>query len=249
MINEKTFSPKYRGKTVSILFQNPNSYLNPLMKVGKQIDEVLIYHFKLTKKEAKKRAIELMEKMNLKEPELLYNYYPYELSGGMQQKVCLCIALICKPEILIVDEGTSYLDPTSKKEILTLIKFFQKEFNFTLIMISHDLNEIYSLCNKIAVMKQGQMIELGTKEEIILNPIHPCTIEILYDYLRFYENIAPFVSRFINDCSLESNLNTTMISDTHYVKGVYSVQKPDNFNKIKEKIYENIRNEQHKYLL
>lgn len=254
LINNMPFKEDLRGKTISILFQNPNSYLNPLMKIGKQIDEMLIYHFKLSKKEAKQKTIELMKKVNFSNPEKLYHYYPHEISGGMQQKVCLCIALICNPQILIIDEGTSYLDPTSKKEILTLIKQFQKEINFTLIMISHDLNEIYSMCDKIAIMRNGQMIELGSKDEIILNPIHPYTIEILCDYLRFYENIEPFVCPLMN-IDLVKVADITTISQTHYVRSHFLDKRaiipqiPDNFNKIKEKIYENLRDEKHKYIL
>ena len=253
LLNGIPFQNSMRGKIISILFQNPNSYLNPLMKIGKQIEEMLTYHNKLSKKEAKKQVIDLMNKVNLPNPDNLYNYYPYEISGGMQQKVCLCIALICKPKILIIDEGTSYLDFKSKVEILTLIKQFQKEWKFSLILISHDLNEIYTMCDNIAIMRKGHLIELGKKDEIILNPIHPYTIEILSNYLQFYDDIDSYTCPIQ---SLDDNVpaDITMISETHYVRITYlnkmhtKFNIPSNLKTIKEKTHENLRTEMFKYL-
>lgn len=243
-LNGIPFDSSFRGKKICLLFQNPNSYLNPLMKVGKQISEMLTTHLKFNKKEAKLKSIEFMKKIGLTNAEKLYNYYPYELSGGMQQKVSLCIALVCNPDILILDECSSYLDNKSKKDILSTIKELQKENNFTIIMISHDLNEIYYLCNKIAIMNDGQMIEFGTKNEILSSPLHPHTIELLYDYLRFYENIdydyyVPSTFTYIP--------NITMLSDTHYVRLpiLQTKVKPSNFDEIKERIYERLENEKH----
>ena len=246
LYNNVPFSNKLRGKVFSLMFQNPNTYLNPLMKVGKQISEMLTYHYKENKKVAKEKAIDLM-KVGLPEPEKLYNYYPYELSGGMQQRVCLCISLICKAKVLIMDESTSYLDKESEKEILKLIKEFQKEYGFILIMISHDFKLIYSMCNKIAIMRKGQMIEFGNKDEIILKPVHPYTVELLCNYLSFYKDIEAFECPLINT-ELEECPNIVNISKTHYVRSFYldhnsvKINYPKNIESIKEEIYESFRN-------
>lgn len=246
-INNKVFDTSFRGKTISLLLQNPNSYLNPLMKVGKQIAEMLIYHLKENKKIAKQKTIEMMEYVGIKNSKEVYNYLPHELSGGMQQRICLCIALICKPEILILDEATSYLDNETKQSILSLILKLKEKYNFSLIVISHDFKEIYSLCNKIAVMRKGQLIELATKDELILNPVHPYTIELLCDYLRYYENISQFTSPLL-EIELQQAPVITNISDTHFVRSWYldnrapKLDLPPHLNEIKEKVYEHIRN-------
>lgn len=247
IFNSQIFSSNLRGKVFSLIFQNPNTYLNPLMKIGKQISEMLIYHHKENKKVAKDKAIDLTKKVGLPNPEKLYNYYPYELSGGMKQKVCLCISLICKPKVLIMDESTSYLDKGSENEFLNLIKQFQKEYGFILIMISHDFKLIYSMCNKIAIMRKGQMIEFGNKDEIILTPNHPYTIELLCNYLSFYKDIENFECPLMN-MELEKCPPVTYISKTHYVISWYlgsnapNVNYPKNIEKIKEDIYESFRN-------
>lgn len=243
-LNNMPFETGFRGKKICILFQNPNTYLNPLMKVGKQISEMLIIHFKMNKKEAKLKTIKFMEKVGLFNADKIYNYYPYEISGGMQQKVCLCISLICNPDVLILDECTSYLDYNSKKEIISIIRELQKESNFTIIMISHDLNEIYSLCNKIAIMKDGQIVEFGKRDEILSSPFHHYTLELLHDYLRFYENID-----YIYPTQANSNYESkiTMISDTHYVRlqDAQISTLNNSLNEVKEKIYEYLENEKY----
>jgi len=247
LLDNQPFNLNFRGKKISIIFQNPNTYLNPLMKVGKQIEEMLTYHFKMEKKLAKEKVLSLMNKVGISNPDKIYTYYPNEISGGTQQKICLCISLICEPQILILDESTSYLDKDSKKEILDLIKRLQKENNFTLIMISHDLKEIYEACNKIAILRNGVMIEFGKKDEIVLNPSHPFTIELLIDYLSFYINTEKFTCPLMEIENIKP-ASFTMISDTHYVRNWYfdkrslPINLPNNIEKIKEKIYESLNN-------
>ena len=188
-----------------------------------------------------------MEKVGLSDAEKLYNYYPYELSGGMQQRICLCIALICEPDILILDECTSFLDSNSKTEILNVIKKIQKERNLTLIMISHDFKELYSMCNKIAIMRNGSLIELGLKDEIILNPIHPYTIELLCNFYSFHESSVYFNCPMMN-IEIDNVAPITMISDSHFVRSYYldkralKIDIPKNIKEIKEVIYEDFRN-------
>lgn len=247
LFNNEEVNENMRGKKIFLIFQNPNSYLNPLMKVGKQIDEMLIYHHKENKKIAKQKAISLMEELGVDKAKEVYNYYPHEISGGMQQRICLAIALIANPEMIILDESISYLDKQSKAEIIKLIKALQNKYKFTLIIISHDFEEIYYLCNKIAVMRNGQLIEFGSKDEIITNPIHPYTLELLCDYLRFYLNIPQF-SCPLMEIELLKVAPITYLTSTHFVRSWYldnraiEINYPFEIDKIKELIYETIRN-------
>ena len=168
-----------------------------------------------------------------------YNYYPFELSGGLQQKVCLCISLICEPKILILDESTSYLDSDCKYEILEMIKRLQNEYKFTLIMISHDFKEIYNYCDKIAIMKDGEIVEFGKKNEIILNPYHAHTIELLSLYLSYFKEVDYLL--LSNNLNKDSSLINIM-SDTHYFKGTSDKEFKSNYSKIKEDVYETLNN-------
>ena len=213
IFDNNRFNNSFRGKKIALLFQNPNSYLNPLMKVGKQIDKMAIYHLHMKKKLAKEMALSLMKEVGIANAKEIYHYYPFELSGGLQQRICLCIALICNPKILVLDECTSYLDNESKQEILNLIKRLQNKYHFSLIMISHDFKEIYSMCDNIAIMNKGEIIEIDTKDEVILNPKNSYCKELLYDYWHYNSE----------NCSLNSS------SELDY-------------EKIKESIYENLRN-------
>lgn len=236
--DNKPFTKDLRGKVFSLVFQNPNTYLNPLMKIGKQISEMLVYHYKESKKNAKNKTIELMSKVKLPNPEKLYNYYPFQLSGGMKQKVCLCIALICKCEVLIMDESTSYLDKNSEQEILEIVKEFQKEYKFTLIIISHDFKLIYSMCNKIAIMEEGEIVEFGTKEEVVFSFMHPHTLELLCTYLNFHNNLDYQEANILHN-KISNGTSIIYYSNTHFTK---KFDCNENFLKnkkeIKEKLYE-----------
>lgn len=236
--NNVSFNKSLRGKVFSLIFQNPDTYLNPLMKVGKQISEMLTFHYKETRKRAKEKAIEFMRKVKLPNPEKIYNYYPYQLSGGMKQKICLCVALICKPKVLIMDESTSYLDKESEREILDLINSFREEYHFILIMISHDFKLIYSMCDKIAIMKYGQIVELGEKDEIILSSKHSYTLELLCAYLSFCEDIDCL--DYFKEDDFKMDAPIVWLSETHYVRK--EEKFISNAKKIKEKVYESFRN-------
>lgn len=240
-LNGEIIKESDRGKLISIVFQNPNSYLNPLMKVGKQIDEMLIYHFKENKTIAKEKTIEIMEELKIQNADKIYNKYPHEISGGIQQRICIAIALICHPKVLILDESTSYLDKESKSEILNLIKMMQEKYKFTIIMISHDFKEIYSMCNKIAIMHKGMIVEFGNKDEIILNTCHPYSFELLLDYLKYHENISIKITPYLFEGNITSIRN---ISPSHYIRvpNESKIFLPTNSKIIKEKVYELIRN-------
>lgn len=163
---------KVRGKGISMIFQNPLSALDPVYTIGNQIVEILKIHERITDKEARERAIELLRQVNIPSPELRLNQYPHELSGGMQQRVVIAIALACNPKILIADEPTTALDVTIQAQILELMKELQRQRSSSLLMITHNLGIIAELCQKVAVIYAGTIIEYGTVEEVFTNPQH-----------------------------------------------------------------------------
>ncbi|AGR41465.1 oligopeptide ABC transporter ATP-binding protein OppD [Spiroplasma taiwanense] len=170
---------KLRGKTIATIFQDPMTSLNPLLSVGFQISEVLRKHHKLSKREAKVEAIELLRKVGISEPEKRYKDIPGMYSGGMRQRVVIAIALACKPKILICDEPTTALDVTIQAQILQLIKDLQNEYNFSVVFITHDLGVVASIATRILVMYCGQIVEMGKTKEIFYDAKHPYTWALL----------------------------------------------------------------------
>lgn len=170
---------KIRGKDISMIFQDPMTSLNPTMKVGKQIMEVLMLHQKLSKSEAKKRAIELLDLVGIPFPDKRVNQYPHQFSGGMRQRVVIAIALACNPKVLIADEPTTALDVTIQAQILELMKDIQKKMNTSIIFITHDLGVVANVADRVAVMYAGRIVEIGTVDDIFYNPKHPYTWGLL----------------------------------------------------------------------
>ena len=173
-MTEKEFR-KIRGNEVSIIFQDPMTSLNPVYTIGNQIVEVILLHTKKTKKEAWERARELLELVGINEPERRLKQYPHELSGGMRQRVMIAIALACEPKLLIADEPTTALDVTIQAQILELMNDLRKKLGMSIIMITHDLGVVAQMCEKIAVMYAGHIVEYGTTDEIFYNPQHEYT--------------------------------------------------------------------------
>lgn len=161
---------KYRGKEIGMIFQEPMTSLNPSIRCGEQVEEAIRLHLKLEKNAAKKRVIELFEKVLLPNPERIYKAYPHELSGGQRQRVMIAIAISCNPKILIADEPTTALDVTVQRTILDLIKHLQKEIGLSCIFISHDLGVIAEVCDEVVVMYKGEIVEKGSVQEIFENP-------------------------------------------------------------------------------
>lgn len=168
-----------RGSEISMIFQDPMTSLNPTMKIGKQIMEGLIKHQKMTKKEAKEKAINMLDVVGIPNPDKRVEQYPHEFSGGMRQRAMIAIALACNPKLLIADEPTTALDVTIQAQILDLMKGLQKDFDTSIILITHDLGVVADMAQRIVVMYAGLIIESGTIDEIFYNGQHPYTWGLL----------------------------------------------------------------------
>jgi len=168
-----------RGNRISMIFQQPTSCLNPVFRVGDQISEVLEIHQTLGKQAGRARAIELLKMVGIPEPEKRVDAYPHELSGGMAQRVMIAMALACLPELLIADEPTTALDVTIQAQILDLLRRLQSEMDTAIILITHDLGIVAEMCERVAIMYAGRIVEEATVEEIFENPKHPYTVGLL----------------------------------------------------------------------
>ena len=164
-----------RGNDIGMIFQDPMSSLNPLMKVGDQVAESLLYHTKMNKGQRRARVIELFKEVGMPKPETMYDMYPHELSGGLRQRVVIAMAVACKPEIIIADEPTTALDVTIQAQILELMKELQKDFGMSILFITHDLGTVARMCDRVAVMYLGKIVETAPAVEIFKNPQHPYT--------------------------------------------------------------------------
>ena len=163
------------GEELGIVFQEPMTSMNPVMKIGPQVEESLRIHTKLSKSERKQRALEALEMAELPDPERVYNKYPHELSGGMLQRVMIAAAIISRPKLLLADEPTTALDVTIQAQILELLKKLNWQNNMAVLLISHDLHVVRKLCSRVIVMKRGEIVEEGPVEEIFHNPKHEYT--------------------------------------------------------------------------
>ena len=169
----------FRGKCCSIIFQDPMTSLNPVYTVGNQIMEAIRLHTEIPRRQAKERAVELLRLVGVNEPERRIKQYPFELSGGMRQRVMIAMALACEPDILIADEPTTALDVTIQAQILELMQELQKKLGMAIIMVTHDLGVIASMCDEIIVMYGGKVCERGTADDIFYSPMHEYTKGLL----------------------------------------------------------------------
>lgn len=167
---ERSQLRKIQGNEISMIFQEPMTSLNPVKRIGWQIEESLRIHTELNKEERYQKAIEMMKEVELPDPERLYRQYPHELSGGMRQRVMIAAAMICNPRILIADEPTTALDVTIQAQIVELLKRMNREKQTSILFISHDLSLVKQLCERVLVMKGGYIVETGLTQEVFAHP-------------------------------------------------------------------------------
>ena len=168
-----------RGRRIATVFQDPMTSLNPIITIGKQITSIILKHQDCTEAEARRRALELMHKVGIPNAVARFDDYPFQYSGGMRQRIVIAIALSCQPKILICDEPTTALDVTIQAQILKLIKDLQRDFGYTIVFITHDLGVVANIADRVAVLYAGQIVELGTVEEVFYDPRHPYTWALL----------------------------------------------------------------------
>lgn len=238
-LSEKEMN-RLRGNEIAMIFQDPMTSLNPVLTIGTQIQESLFLHKKLTKQQARQRAIELLNLVGIPSAEMRLDDYPHQFSGGMRQRVMIAMALSCEPKLLIADEPTTALDVTVQAQILNLLKQLQRKTNTAIVLISHDLGVIANLCDDIAVMYAGQIVEYGSAEDIFYNAHHPYTKGLLKSLPRLtdkkgeplsvIEGQPPDLKQDINFCPFAMRCDkamricaaqipaVTQIGNHHYVK-------------------------------
>jgi len=170
---------KIRGKEIGMIFQDPLSALNPLHKIGRQLEESLYYHTDLSAAERRERAMKLLDDVGIPNPDRIYEAFPHELSGGMRQRIIIAIALSCEPALLVADEPTTALDVTIQAQILDLMRELKEKMRSSIILITHDLGVVAETADRVAVMYAGQIVEMTSVEELFANPLHPYTRSLL----------------------------------------------------------------------
>jgi peptide/nickel transport system ATP-binding protein len=190
-----------RGNQIAMIFQEPMSSLNPSLKCGFQVQEILLQHTGLSKAETRTETLSLFEKVKLPNPEILFDKYPHEISGGQKQRVMIAMAIACKPQLLIADEPTTALDVTVQKEIIQLLKDIQQETGMSIIFISHDLSLVSEIAHRVLVMYQGEIVEQGEVKQIFINPVHNYTKALIASRpsLDFRLKRLPTIQDFLDD--------------------------------------------------
>lgn len=190
-----------RGGEIGMVFQDPMTFLNPVIKVGDQVAEALIEHEKVSRAEARKRVVELFETVQIPSADEVVDYYPHQLSGGMRQRALIAMAVSCRPSLLIADEPTTALDATVQAQILRLMKDLKEELGTALLMITHDLGIVADICDRVCVMYAGQIVEVTDVFSIFQNPLHPYTKGLLNSILRYdqYKEVLPTIEGSVPD--------------------------------------------------
>ena len=254
-----------RGKKIATVFQDPMTSLNPIITIGQQITSIILKHQHCSEGEARIRAMELMKKVGIPNAENRFDDYPFQYSGGMRQRIVIAIALSCQPKILICDEPTTALDVTIQAQILKLIKDLQKEFGYTIVFITHDLGVVANVADRVAVLYAGQIVELGTVEDVFYDPRHPYTWAMLSSLPQLaqrntelysitgtppslYNKIIgdPFAPRNPYCLKIDTLQDAPMfrVSDTHFAKTwlldprAPKIEKPEAIQNLHEKLVE-----------
>ena len=235
---------KVRGEKISMIFQDPMTALNPVFTVGDQIAEVIELHQHVSKKEAMEKAKEMLEMVGI--PGVRASEYPHQFSGGMKQRVVIAIALACRPELLIADEPTTALDVTIQMQVLDLMNKLKQQLGTSMVLITHDFGVVAEMCEKVAIMYAGEIVEYGTARDIFKHGCHPYTIGLFESLPSLNEDqprLKPIVGLmpdptklpkgcsfaprcpFCTDACLEKKCDTVKLTDTHQVKCDYAVRK------------------------
>ena len=206
-----------RGNAISMIFQEPMSSLNPSMRCGKQVTEILQRHKKLSTQEAKTETLRLFEQVKLPRPESVFKAYPHEISGGQKQRVMIAMAIACKPKLLIADEPTTALDVTVQKEIVLLLKELQKETGMSILFISHDLSLVSEIADRVIVMYKGKIVERGSSASIFKNPQEDYTKALIYARPSTTERLEklPTVADFLKGTPPSSPVSTATRTKQH----------------------------------
>lgn len=227
---KKDYIRKLRGKEISMIFQNPMSSLNPSLTIGQQVMEMFRLHFQSSKAEAKQQTIELLKKVGLSRAEELIYDYPHQLSGGMQQRIMIAIALAAKPKLLIADEPTTALDVTIQAQILELMRTVCREEGTAILLISHDMGVMAQMCDRIAVMYAGEIVEVGYTKELLTNPQHPYTKGLLQSIpTRDKKNERLYSVKGSVPALTERGKGCPFADRCEYAMDVCVAQKPDAF--------------------
>lgn len=228
-----------RGKDLSIIFQEPLTSLNPVVAIGKQISEVILAHERVSKQEAKERAIELLKKVKIPEPELRYQSYPHQFSGGQLQRIMIAMAIACGPSCLIADEPTTALDVTIQHQVLKLMQELQQEQQLSILLITHDLGIVSQFANKVAVMYAGLIVEYAPVEQLFSKPCHPYTQMLIQSIPTlqnepgtrlltkrdFLEERGTIAGNLLFDPQNSTHSAYRVVGVEHYVSDAYTKEK------------------------
>jgi len=205
---------KYRGNKIGLIFQDPQTSLNPILTIGEQLIETIQTHLDISKEEAKNKSINLLKEVGIKDAEIRFDNYPHQFSGGMRQRVVISLALCCEPELLIADEPTTALDVSIQSQILELIKRLTKERNLAVILITHDMGVIAETADRVAVMKSGVLVKIGQTKEILTKPKETYTKSLVSSVPPTNKKISRFVIvEKANKSNQENNYQTRLSSN------------------------------------
>ncbi|GAA4719679.1 ABC transporter ATP-binding protein [Brevibacillus fulvus] len=210
---------KIRGNEIAMIFQEPMTSLNPLHTVGRQIEEAVLLHRKVTKEEAKKRAIDMLKAVGMPRPEEIYGEYPHQLSGGMRQRVMIAMAMACDPKLIIADEPTTALDVTIQAQILELMQKLKEQTGTSIMLITHDLGVVAEMCDRVIVMYAGQVVEEAEINQLFESPKHPYTIGLMNsvpeldeerEYLETIPGSVPLAHQMPSGCRFAPRCSKAM---------------------------------------